>query len=112
MLHFGHLFVAGGFLTMAIMVPIWFVQISKLFKYLDAHHPNEYDAMGKPTLFLNNTPKNNIAFLRFILGSRNTDLDDAHLSKWCHRLKIFFYIYLSVFFSVIIIGFSFGNANS
>lgn len=109
----GFLFVVI-FPILGIMVAIWFMQVSKLFKYLKEKHPKEYDAMGAPTLFMNNTPRNNIAFLRFIQGVRPSQLGDDHLVSWCRFLTKFFYVYMLLFgvlfFSVIIASYVGGSS--
>ena len=88
---------AVAFPVLGIMVLIWFIKISKLFSYLRENHPGEYTAIGEPSLFMNNTPKNNILFLRFILGTRPQTIDDPQLALSCTFLKRFFYASLAVF---------------
>lgn len=90
------------FLVLGIMVLVWFRQLSKLFAYLKEKHPEEYKAIGEPALIMNNTPKNNIAFLRFIQGSRPLELGDEKLINWCSFLTRFFYTYIFLFVGLII----------
>lgn len=91
-----------GVPVLGIMVLVWFRQLRKLFAYLKTKHPNEYKAIGEPTLILNNTPKNNIAFLRFIQSNRPSELGDVKLVQWCKFLTRFFYAYLFLFAGLII----------
>ena len=100
---FAGFFVIVVFLVLGTVVLVWFRQVSKLFAYLDEHHPDEYTAMGKPTLVMNNTPKNNIFFLRFILGSRPSHLGDDYLSAKCTFLKRFFYFYMVLFIGLVVV---------
>lgn len=88
----------------------WFVAVSKFFTYMASNHLAEYKEMGSPTLFANNTPRNNISFLRFILGNSYKKLDDPTLNKMCGFLKKFFYSYSSVFLLLVIGLIAIGNS--
>ena len=90
------------FPVLGIMVLVWFRQLSKLFAYLKERHPEEYKAIGEPTLIMNNTPRNNILFLRFIQSSRPSEIGDEKLSNWCKFLTRFFYTYIFLFVGLII----------
>jgi hypothetical protein len=87
---------------LGLMVLVWFWQINKFFVYLRQKHPAEYEAMGSPSLIMNNTPKNNIACLRFITGNRPAELADPHLEVWCRFLARFFYTYMALFLIAVI----------
>ena len=75
-----------------------------------SNHIAKYKEMGSPTLFANNTPRNNISFLKFILGNNYKNLDDPTLNKMCDFLKKFFYSYSSVFLFLAIGLFTIGNS--
>ena len=87
--------------TMFVMVPIWFVVISKYFRYLRENHSELYKEMGEPSLFMNNTPSNNVSFLRYVCGNKNLKSEDSQLISKSLFLKKFFYAYLAIFISVI-----------
>jgi len=107
----GYLFIVA-FPVLGVMVLIWFRQLSKLFVYLRENHPKEYKDIGEPTLILNNTPKNNIALLRFIQGRRPSELGDEHLAQWCQFLTRFFYAYAALFILLIVMLVAVRNAIS
>ena len=88
----------------------WFVAISRFFTYMASNHIAKYKEVGSPTLFANNTPRNNISFLKFILGNNYKNLDDPTLNKMCDFLKKFFYSYSSVFLFLAIGLFTIGNS--
>jgi len=98
--------------TLGVMVLVWFFQLSKMFTYLRENHLQEYREMGEPTLFLNNTIKNNIAFLRFIRGSKPSELNDDYLVKKCHFLTKFLYASYSLFIGFIVLMFCLSYARS
>lgn len=88
--------------AMFCMVPIWFVLISKYFVFLRENHPQVYKDMGQPTLLGNNTPSNNIAFIRYVCGNKYLASSDGQLISKSLFLKRFFYTYLVVFISIIV----------
>jgi hypothetical protein len=89
--------------AMGLMVLVWLWQVTKLFAYLSQKHPAEYEALGKPSLIANNTPKGNIAFLRFITGDKPATLGDPHLEGWCRFLARFFYVYMALFLIAVVL---------
>lgn len=88
--------------SMFLMVPIWFVVISKYFRYLRENHSELYKEMGEPSLFMNNTPSNTVSFLRYVCGNKYLRSEDRQLISKSLFLKRFFYTYLVIFISVII----------
>lgn len=95
------IFVAFAFPVLVAMVLIWFTLVSGLFSYLREHHPDEYEAMGRPTLFRNNSPGTSTSFLRFIQSKRPYQLNDEVLAKKCSLLRAFIYVYMFIFFGVL-----------
>ena len=89
--------------SIGIMVLVWFRKLANFFKFLQENHPLEYEKMGSPSLVANNTPSNNFSFFKFILGNRPTEIGDKQLLKKSIYLKRFFYIYLVLFVSFIVI---------
>ncbi|TYC53229.1 hypothetical protein FMN52_19115 [Marinobacter sp. BW6] len=88
--------------AMVVMVPVWFVAVSRYFSFLSANHPGLYRQMGEPSLFANNTPSNNTSFLRYVCGSDYIASGDDQLVSKSRFLKRFFYSYLVIFVAVII----------
>jgi len=88
----------------------WFRLVSSFFKYMASNHVEIYREMGSPTLFSNNTPGNNISFLRFILSNKYADLNDPVLSQKCGFLKRFFYGYMVGFAALVFGVFYLGNS--
>jgi|GEM_PF-6816608 len=86
------------FVTLGLLILVWFRKITQFFSYLRENHPDEHSRMGEMTLFLNNTPRNNIAFLRFALGKSPESLGDAALMRHCRILRTIFYTCSAVFF--------------
>ena len=96
------LFLVPLIAAMFLMVPIWFVVVSRYFRFLRENHADLYREMGSPSLFANNTPSNNVSFLRYVCGSKYLASEDSQLIKKSLFLKRFFYTYLAIFITVII----------
>lgn len=94
------------FLTVAIfpslfvMVVVWFVLITRLFKKLEHDHPDKYAEMGRPSLFLRNSISSNFATMKFLFAREHKALNDAKLSKLSDSMLAFFLVYLVLFFSL------------
>lgn len=85
------------------MVLVWFVLVKLLFNRLAAAHPQKYEAMGRPSLFLHNSPSGVWAMLKFLVAREHRALGDSNLSKRSDGMLIFFLVYLVIF-----LGFGFG----
>ncbi|WP_040474153.1 hypothetical protein [Marinobacter algicola] len=96
--------------AMFVMVPAWFVLVSRYFSFVSANHPHLYQKMGQPSLFGNNTPSNNISFLRYVCGREYFSSGDDQLISKSLFLKRFFYSYLVIFAAVIIGVAGIGNS--
>ena len=49
-----------------ISVFVWFYLCNKLYGLLSREHPETYEAIGKPSLIMNNSIENGILFMKFI----------------------------------------------
>jgi hypothetical protein len=70
----GSLALTATFVTLGVMVAIWFVLIKLLYVRLERHHPAKYQAMGRPSLFLRNSPATAWAMLAFIVKREHQSL--------------------------------------
>jgi len=55
---------------------VYLFNAARLFRRLEQQHKGVHEAIGSPLLFMNNTPRNNILFLRWIWNRDFRDLDD------------------------------------
>jgi hypothetical protein len=95
-------YLVAGFAFMLVMIPVWFVVVSKFFTFLASEFPQEYKEMGSPTLLMNNSIGNNISFLNYIRSSRPKEIGDLVLIKKSQLLKRMFNAYLFTFISCIV----------
>ncbi len=83
---------------------VWFFLCYRIFKILETRHPEKYESMGKPSLIMNNSLSNNIAFMKFLFKREWRALSDSGLETLGNFMLVFFAIYtagfLALFFSV------------
>ena len=93
------------FAILACMVLVWFILVKMLFNRLESSHPAKYEAMGRPTLFLRNSPAGAFAMLKFLVAREHKILDDSYLSKLSDAMLVFLLTYtvlfLALFFSIV-----------
>lgn len=90
-----------GFVLVFAGVIVWFVMVSSLFRRLRRDHPEKFRTMGEPGLFLNNTPRTNWTFIRFLFKREDRELSDPSLSRLSRTMLIFFVCYCIVFFGLV-----------
>ncbi len=88
------------FAILACMVLVWFILVKMLFNRLGASHPAKYDAMGRPTLFLRNSPAGAFAMLKFLVTREHRILDDSYLSTLSDAMLVFLLIYTALFLAL------------
>ncbi|HEV3298548.1 MAG TPA: hypothetical protein VG055_02865 [Planctomycetaceae bacterium] len=85
-----------------VMVLIWFGAVTWLFRRLRNHHQATYESLGSPTLFWNNSPRNNWLFAKFLFGSQWKLLDDPVLNIVCPLMRAFLCVYLVAFLILLV----------
>jgi hypothetical protein len=89
------------FAVLLPMVAVWFVLLSWFFRRLRSRHAATYAALGSPTLFWNNSPRNNWLFLKFIFSSRWRELGDPAVANAVRFMRIFLVVYFLLFFGFV-----------
>ncbi len=92
------------FVVLGALVFVWFILVSRFFDTLRSRHTNAYLAMGAPTLIVNNSIQNTIAFLRFLLRREDRKLNDPKLSRLCQFMVVFFWTYLAILVAFVLLG--------
>jgi hypothetical protein len=88
------------FAVLVGMVIVWFVLLKLLFNRLEVAHPQKYEAMGRPSLFLRNNIATGWATMKFLFAREHRSLNDSYLSKLSDAMLVFFAIYLLLFFEL------------
>jgi hypothetical protein len=84
------------------MVIVWFVLIKLLFGRLERAHPQKYEAMGRPSLFLRNSIGGGWATIRFLVAREHKALNDSYLSKLSDFMLVFLVVYVVLFTSLFV----------
>lgn len=87
---------------MLILGGVYFYLVKKTFNRLEECHPEKYNSLGRPSLISNNSPSNNIKFIKFLFKRDWKDLNDEKVASLGNNLIILFIIYSSVFLALIV----------
>jgi hypothetical protein len=82
--------------------------VTWLFRRLRNNHRALYESLGSPTLFWNNSPRNNWLLAKFLFGSRWKSLDDPLLATVCSIMRAFLCVYVVgflIFMAAVVLGF-------
>ena len=93
---------AAGF----VMVIIWLGCCARLFALLKVRQPEKYKQMGEPSVILNNSIRNNMAFMRFLFRREDRALGDLAISRFTGFMFYYFFVVLAVYLFLVISIFS------
>ena len=88
------------FVIMFSSVFVWFFLCHRMFNILKTRHPEKYEAMGKPSLIMNNSISNNISFMKFLFKREWRGLGDNGMATLGKSMLVFFALYVIIFFSL------------
>jgi hypothetical protein len=83
-------------LLMALAI-IWLALILWIFHRLRHRHIATYESIGSPSLFCNNSMRNNWLFFKFLFGGQWRDLGDRALSVFARCMQAIFVVYVCGF---------------
>ncbi len=82
----------------------WFYLCHRMQAYLRERFPSVYEAMGKPTLFMNNSIGNGRKFNRFLLKREWSELDDSEVVAHGKFMSVYFVIHLILITGLVVVG--------
>lgn len=75
-------------LIIFMVANVWYLKrVREIFSYLEQHQPTAWADLGKPTLFMNNSPGHTSKLLRFLYRREYGALGDAALTEKCERVR-------------------------
>lgn len=89
---------------------IYLNNLRKLLNYLRDKYPDKWKALGEPTVFTNNSPRNAIRVWRYIRKEEYKDIGDDELNKIGSkarkqlRLAIPYFVVLLLLFVIVIVS--------
>jgi len=89
------------FAILMLLAMVGFFFTYKMCRHLEVNHPKLYDQLGRPSLFMNNTPKSNFSFWSYVLGRKFNIIDDRKLNSLGNLLAILFKFYIVYFIFLI-----------
>jgi hypothetical protein len=99
---FGTLFALGGVLIVVQM----YLQ-SRVLRILRERHPEVFEAMGRPSLFLNNSIENTWRLTRFVWSSKGEGAQlDPEIASCARILRWTFVAYVLVFACILLAFFA------
>jgi hypothetical protein len=96
------------FVWLVIGTTVYLLLVARLFSRLREHCPAVYDSLGSPSLIFNNTPKNNMLFLRWLWGRDYDDLSDADTVRKARVIRLVLASLLGTFAALIVAFVVFG----
>ncbi len=91
------------FFILFAMAITWLVLLRTLFARLERRHPEEFEEMGKPRVFWNNSAKNSWAMLGFLFRREHRGLGDPALSRLSDFMLALFVAYLALFVGMVLL---------
>lgn len=87
-------FINYAFLIFPPMVIVFMVanvfylkRMREIFSYLEQHQTAAWEHLGKPTLFMNNSPGHTIKIVRFLYRREYGGIGDAALTLKCESVR-------------------------
>jgi hypothetical protein len=87
---------------MLAMAVTWLALVFWVFRRLRIRHPATYDAIGSPSLFWNNSIRNNWLFAKFLFQGTWKALGDRQLFVVARVMQFLFIAYFVVFIGLFV----------
>jgi hypothetical protein len=100
------IFIAAWAIMFAAAV-VWLATVAWLFRRLRNNHEAQYESLGSPTLFWNNSLRNQWLLAKFLFGSQWKSLNDPVLATACSIMRAFLCAYLVgfvIFMATVFLG--------
>ncbi len=85
---------------------VWLILIVWTFRHLRIRHTATYEAIGSPSLFWNNSPRNNWLFFKFLFQGQWRQLNDPQLAVVARIMQVLFAVYMVGFVGLIVCMFA------
>jgi hypothetical protein len=89
--------VTSLFVVLMAMVVAWLGLVFWIFRRLRIRHSATYESIGSPSLFWNNSMRNNRLFLKFLFGPTRQHLGDRQLGVVVRVMQVILVTYTAGF---------------
>jgi hypothetical protein len=86
------------FWTVAALFVIYMACIFYFFRWMKRAHPDTWNDLGQPSVFWNNSLRNNWLFLGFLFSGRYRALKDAKFAYWIWTLRAMLVLWIILMF--------------
>jgi len=93
----------AAWLPLMIDTVVYLVLCVVMFSYLKRNHLATWDGLGSPSLFWNNSIRNNMLFLKFLLWRDYKRLNDSTLTQIANATLMLFWV-AAVLFPIVAVG--------
>src|SRR5262245_16284049 len=84
--------------TLAVTLCLIGLALNAVFLHrLRQNFPAVWESLGRPTLIANNSPRNSLTTLRYILTAEFRQLPDDNFIRYCEFVRAFNIVYLVIF---------------
>jgi hypothetical protein len=81
-------------ISLVVLVFVWMFLVLWMFRRLRVRHAEAFEAIGSPSLFWNNSPRNNWLFLKFLFQGQWRQLGDRQLAISARIMQAVFVVYV------------------
>ena len=83
--------------TLTVIFVLAMILHGLFLRRLRREHPEVWESLGRPTLIMNNSPRNSLASLKYLFTAQYRDLPDQRFVRYCDLLRIFDLAYGVIF---------------
>ena len=91
------------FIFLVILMVFCLMLFGIILNYLKNNHHKEWEEIGSPSIFINNSIRNSIRSNRYFFRSQYKKLNDHKLNNLCLTHKCLTFIYFAIFITLLFI---------
>jgi len=89
-------YIAVTWALMMLAILVTLVSVHTLLKYLRENQVNTWHRLGDPSIFVNNSLRNNYMVLKFLFRKEYLALSDCLLTRMATKVRVYYFISLSL----------------
>jgi hypothetical protein len=83
--------------TLTLIFVLAMILHGLFLRRLRREYPEVWESLGRPTLIINNSPRNSLASLKYLFAAQYRELPDDGFVRYCDFLRMFDLVYGIVF---------------
>ena len=73
--------------SLVVGIAVYLVQVGRLLKRLEKHHPAVHGELGSPSLFVGNNARNNVVLFRWLWNREFDSLDRTETAELASQVR-------------------------